>query len=138
MLYERNKGRKNSPLSVRVVILSLFYVLLIVVVWRLYSLQILNGESYQDNFSLSITKTRDLESARGNIYDRNGNPIAYNELSYCVTFEDSIKYENMEKKNLSINSTLYHIIKLIEEQGDSIVEDFKIKLTKDGTYEYTV
>lgn len=131
------KGFKKAVNS-RILILVIVIVLMAaILIQRLFQLQIVEGENYQNDFSLSIMKERTLSSSRGNIYDRNGKPIAYNELSYCVTFEDSGTYENTREKNLSVNSTLYHVIKLIEEQGDSIVDDFQIQLTDEGTYEYT-
>ena len=104
---------------------------------RLFYLQIVQGETYQNNFSLSIRKERTLKSSRGSIYDRNGKPIAYNELSYCVTFEDNGSYSSTHEKNLALNSTLYHVIKIVEEQGDSVIDSFKIALSDDGTWEYT-
>lgn len=131
------KGFKNSTNSRMIIFLIVIILLAALLIQRLFYLQIVQGENYQNNFSLSIMKERSLKSSRGNIYDRNGTPIAYNEISNCVTFEDSGTYSGTEEKNLSINSTLYRVIKLIEEQGDSIVDDFKIALTKDGTYEYT-
>lgn len=125
----------NSRIIVLVVV---FAVLTALLLQRLFYLQIVQGETYQNDFSLSIRKERTLNSSRGNIYDRNGKPIAYNELSYCVTFEDNGSYESTHIRNLAINSTLYHVIKMIEEQGDSIVDDFKISLNSDGTYDYNV
>ena len=137
MFDEMRKGFKKAVNS-RILILVIVIVLMAaILIQRLFQLQIVEGENYQNDFSLSIMKERTLNSSRGNIYDRNGKPIAYNELSYCVTFEDSGTYENTREKNLSVNSTLYHVIKLIEEQGDSIVDDFQIQLTDEGTYEYT-
>ena len=37
---------------------------------------------------MSIKKTRTLTSTRGEIYDCDGELLAYNKLSYVVTFED--------------------------------------------------
>ena len=125
----------NSRIIILLVVIVLMCSLL---VQRLFQLQIVSGESYQNDFSLSIMKERTLNSSRGNIYDRNGKPIAYNELSYCVTFEDSGTYSSTHIKNLTVNSILYRVIKMIEEQGDSIVDDFKVSLTEDGTYELSL
>lgn len=127
----------NSRVAVLLIVLILMAALLI---QRLFQLQIVNGESYQNNFSMKILKERTLKSSRGNIYDRNGNPIAYNKLSNCITFEDNATYASTHIKNLSINSTLYHVIKIVEEQGDSVdsvVDDFRVALLDDGSYVYT-
>ena len=137
-MFEEMKKNMKRAVNSRVILLVTVFVLLAgLMVQRLFELQIVSGESFQNEFSLSIMKERTLSSSRGNIFDRNGKPIAYNELSYCVTYEDSGSYANTHAKNLAVNSTLYHVIKLIEEQGDSIVDDFKVRLTDEGTYEYT-
>lgn len=135
MFDEMKKSMKKAVNSRVVVLVAVFVLLCAILLERLFQLQIVSGESYQNDFSLSIMKERSLPSSRGNIYDRNGKLIAYNQLSYCVTYEDSGTYANTHTKNLSVNSVLYHVIKLIEEQGDSIVNDFKVILTDDGTYE---
>ncbi|MCD7885351.1 MAG: peptidase, partial [Lachnospiraceae bacterium] len=140
MLKLFRKKTSGPSISSRVIVLIVVAVLLVaLIVQRLFYLQIVMGESYQENFSLSILKEKTISSARGNIYDRNGVPLAYNEISNCVTFEDNQTYDTTKEKNLSINSTLYHIIKLIEEEGDSVdsvVEDFKISLDEDGSWYY--
>lgn len=131
--------RVSKTVNSRVLVLTLVIIgMAAVLIQRLFYLQIVQGESYQENFSLSIRKERTLKSSRGNIYDRNGKAIAYNELSYCVTFEDSETYPDTHTKNLSVNSTLYHVIKMIEEQGDSITDDFEIEQAEDGSWTYNV
>lgn len=132
--------RKKGPKALNTRIVLLFIVVILMaalLLQRLFYLQIVQGETYQNNFSLSIRKERTLKSSRGSIYDRNGKPIAYNELSYCVTFEDNGSYSSTHEKNLALNSTLYHVIKIVEEQGDSVIDSFKIALSDNGTWEYT-
>lgn len=135
----RNIRKKGSKaLNTRIVLLLIVVILMAaLLLQRLFYLQIVQGETYQNNFFLSIRKERTLKSSRGSIYDRNGKPIAYNELSYCVTFEDNGSYSSTHEKNLALNSTLYHVIKIVEEQGDSVIDSFKIALSDDGTWEYT-
>lgn len=136
-MFDQMKSSFKRAINSRSIVLAVVIILMAaLLIQRLFQLQIVSGESYQNDFSLSIMKERTLNSSRGNIYDRNGKPIAYNELSYCVTYEDNDTYSNTHIKNLSVNSTLYHVIKLIEEQGDSIVDDFKVDLAADGTYVY--
>lgn len=138
-LFKDIRKRASKVIPPRLVVLLVVIVLMAaILIERLFYLQIIQGESYQENFSLSIKKERTLKSSRGNIYDRNGKAIAYNELSYCVTFEDNETYNTTHEKNLALNSILYHVIKMIEEQGDSIVDDFEIGQADDGSWEYTV
>lgn len=116
-----------------VVITMLFGVLL----WRVFYLQIVNGQEYQDNYTLKIIKERTLNSTRGNIYDRNGNLLAYNELAYSITIEDNGTYSTTDKKNEALNAEIAQIITALEKNGDSITNDFKIDYTKSG-YVYNV
>ena len=107
-----------------------------ILIYRVFSLQIVNGQTYLDDFQLKIQKERSLSSARGNIYDRNGNILAYNELAYSVTIEDV--YESGRYKNRNINKTLYTVIKMIEKNGDSVISGYEVILNENGEYEFSV
>lgn len=125
------------------VITSRLFVLVIILVslgsvliHRVFELQIVNGQTYLDNFQLKIQKERSIYSTRGNIYDRNGKLLAYNELAYSVTIEDV--YESGRNKNAFLNETVYKTIKIIEANDDEIISDFNITLNDAGEYEFKV
>ncbi|MCX4338068.1 MAG: penicillin-binding transpeptidase domain-containing protein [Lachnospiraceae bacterium] len=102
----------------------------------IFHLQIVKGEEYYNNFQLKITKKRTLPATRGNILDRNGNLLAYNELAYAVTIEDV--YESGRRKNAMLNDTIRRLIAMIEENGDQVIHDFHIEMDKNGEYCYNV
>lgn len=108
----------------------------VVLVYRLFDLQIVNGQSYEDNFQLMIEKKKTTEGTRGDIYDRNGNLLAYNELAYSVTIEDV--YESGKYKNERVNETLYRLIHMIEGNGDSVSSDFSVIIDENGDYAFSV
>ena len=112
--------------------------LFFLIVSRLFTLQILNGESYENDFTLSIEKKKVLKSTRGEIFDCNGNLLAYNELIYEVTFEDKGSYADNTSRNLNLNGILYTAIKIIESHGDTTYNNFRVALGADGNYVYTV
>lgn len=123
----------------RTTILALFFVLLSgILIHRLYQLQIIDGEEYRKNFSIRTTKERTLKSTRGNIYDRNGNLLAYNELSYSLTLEDSGTYSTNRQKSLSLNSEAYRIINILDKNGDSLSPDFHVYINEFDEFEYDV
>ncbi|MCH4191238.1 MAG: penicillin-binding protein, partial [Butyrivibrio sp.] len=105
-------------------------------VYRLFDLQIVNGENYLNSFQLKIKKEKDIPSTRGNIYDRNGNLLAYNELANSVTIEDV--YDTGSNRNSEINATVNKLIDMIEKNGDEVVSDFNIALDENGNFEFTV
>lgn len=125
----------KSRLAVATIVFTLLFGVLL---WRVFYLQIVNGQEYQDNYTLRIVKERTLNSTRGNIYDRNGKLLAYNELAYSVTIEDNGTYSSTDKKNEALNAEIAQVITALEKNGDSIVNDFKITLDSDGTYRYNV
>lgn len=105
-------------------------------IYTIFQLQIVRGEEYFNNFQLSITKERTILPTRGNILDRNGRLLAYNELAYSVTIEDV--YESGRDKNAELNATILRLIDMIEENGDQIINDFHIVLDSDGNYRFNV
>lgn len=105
-------------------------------IYRLFQLQIVNGEAYLANFKLKIKKERTIASTRGCIYDRNGNLLAYNELAYSIIIEDV--YETGSNRNKNINETVFELIKIVDAQGDQVISDFNIILDENGNYDFKV
>lgn len=114
----------------------LFLFLAMVLIFHLFTLQIVNGEKYLDEFMLKNVKTKDISGTRGKIYDRNGNLLAYNELAYSIKLEDV--YETNRQKNKNLNTTIYKLIQMIEKNGDHVISDFKVILDEDGYFTYSV
>ncbi|MBE5881128.1 MAG: penicillin-binding protein [Lachnospiraceae bacterium] len=118
------------------VLILVFFALFGVLVYRLFELQIVHGNEYLDNFKLTIRKERTIPGTRGNIYDMNGELLAYNELAYSVMIEDV--YESGSGKNRRLNDTISTLIDMIEEGGDRIENDFDIVLDENNNYVFTV
>ena len=72
------KFLKKNSIPRHVILIIIFLFMFFVLIQKLFSLQIIHGQEYADNFSIMTTKTRTLKSTRGNIYDRNGNVLASN------------------------------------------------------------
>ena len=119
----------NFITSRTTVLTILFIVMAGLLIQRIFELQIVNGETYQNEFSLQIRRERSIASSRGNIYDRNGKLLAYNDLAYSVTIEDV--YENTNK-NANMNATLLEVFRILEKNGDEVVSDFNVYLDEDG------
>lgn len=123
----------------RLFVLSAVMILLFgILIQRVFVLQIVNGEEYLNNYTLKIEKKRELKSTRGNIYDRNGKLLAYNELAYTITIEDNGSYDSNEEKNNSINHVLELIFEKLDENGDVIDNTFEITRDDDGSFRYNV
>lgn len=126
---------KKSRLAVAGILMVILFSILL---WRMFYLQIISGEEYQNNYTLKIVKERTLNSTRGNIYDRNGKLLAYNELSYSITIEDNGTYSNTTEKNNALNAEIAQVITALEKNKDAIINEFKIDLQADGSYAFNV
>lgn len=122
----------------RLSVLFIFFgVLFMILVGRLFQLQIVRGEDYVKNFNLKTKREILLKGTRGNIYDRNGKALARNQLAYSVTFADAVEYDTVRERQLSLNGKIYHMISLIKKYGDSIENSLKIEVGRNGEYQFT-
>lgn len=110
----------------------------VVLVRRLFDLQIIQGEDYISKFQARITKERVLKSTRGNILDRNGDILASNVLSYSLTLEDNGTYTSTREKNLTLNGVAYQVLQILHSNGDDITHSFHIVVDKNGEYAFDV
>lgn len=135
--YDSIKDFLKSFLKSRLLVLSIIIILMGgVLLQRLFTLQIINGESYQENYTLRIRKERVLNGTRGNILDCNGKVLAYNELTYKVTIEDNGTYSQDSERNEALNSILAEVLQVLDKNGDDYVNDFDIRLKKNGKYAF--
>ncbi len=134
------KRLKNSTLEILqsriTIIVLLFFVLMFVLVKQVFYLQIVKGKEYAEDYKLQILRTKEVTGTRGNIYDRNGNLLAYNELAYSVTIEDNGTYDSMTQKNEILNQVITDVISIVEKHGDSVINSFGIILDKDQNYKF--
>ena len=138
-VWERIKSGVSEIVRTRVfVVMIVFIILFSILVGRLFNLQIVNGQKYLDDYKLLIQKTRVIQGTRGKIYDRNGVLLAYNELAYSVTIEDNGSYATIAEKNEELNQEITRIIEIVEENGDSVINDFNIVLDSNNEYQYAM
>lgn len=137
-ILERIKEAIDYIMRSRLVVLIIVFCLSSsILIGRLFYLQIVRGEDYLENYELQIRKTREIPGTRGNIYDRNGNLLAYNELAYSVTIEDTISMDSRADKNKALNRVLDKVLTIVESNGDSVIDSFGIILDSAGNYQFT-
>lgn len=134
-IWERIKNKVSEIVKSRVfIVIIIFCVTSAILVQRVFYLQIVKGQEYFDNYKLQIQKTKEVEGTRGNIYDRNGKLLAYNELAYSVTIEDNGEYDTKKQKNKELNKIVTKVIDIVEKNNDTVINDFGIILDKDNNY----
>lgn len=122
----------TSRIFVLVVIFLAFFGIMMS---RIFYLQIINGQNYADSFTMRIKREVSLPGTRGRIYDRNGQVLADNVLSYSVTMEDNGTYKSAREKQSTLNRTVLKVIDIVESHGDNVIGDFGI-VYQNGSYTY--
>ena len=123
----------TSRIFVLVVIFLAFFGIMMS---RIFYLQIINGQNYADSFTMRIKREVSLPGTRGRIYDRNGQVLADNVLSYSVTMEDNGTYKSAREKQSTLNRTVLKVIDIVESHGDNVIGDFGI-VYQNGSYTFT-
>jgi len=119
-----------SFLTHRLFVLTVMLVLMFsILIARLFNLQIINGSRLEKEFELSVLRDIDIEGQRGLIYDRNGTPLAVNEVAYSVTYDNSVYTQD---RNISFLT----LIRILNKNGDSLSLDFPIYLDEDKNYAF--
>ena len=133
-LFEQIRKRALKLFTSRVFILTFVLVLLFGnLIRKVFSLQIIHGQEYEEEYALQIRKTKTFRGTRGNIYDSAGNLLAYNTVAYSVTIEDEGQYKDRDQKNRMLNAIILRTIDLIESNGDSVdTSSFGIEMTEKG------
>lgn len=129
---------KKISLKRTTVLILVFVIMSVVLVRRLFDLQIIQGEDYISKFQARTTKERVIKNTRGNILDRNGDILASNVLSYSLTLEDNGTYTSTREKNLTLNGVAYQVLQILHSNGDDITHSFHIVVDKNGEYTFDV
>lgn len=110
-------------------------VLVVVVFFAAYTLQlfnwqIINGEAYEQEALSHRTDVVEIEAARGEILDREGNVLAGNHIVYEVIY-NALYLEDSKR-----NETILQVMDLLEELGESWRDRLPIELDEEGNYRF--
>ena len=132
-MFDAFLNKLKELFSSRLVYLSILIIVLFsILVGRMYSLQILAVATEEGNTTgdsnYQSYRLRYSDSVRGNIYDRNGNLLAYNVLSYNIVMSNSANYNS----NAERNAMIAKLIDIVERNGYELELDFAIELDENG------
>ncbi len=128
------RDKLGYPLKLRIIFVGIFFIILFfILINRLYYLQIINGQTYSEQFIDSIERTVKISGTRGNIYDVNGNLLAYNKLSYNVIIADDGSYTDYNDRN----QMLYRLANILQKHDAAITSSFDINIDENGEYCFT-
>lgn len=116
----RGKGTKEkikkTSHPLRVIAIALFFFIVIVYyVTRLVNIQITGRDKYTTYSVPTYKRTVTIRAQRGEIFDRNGNPLVTNEYTYELYFD----YGSFISTKDNPNETILNVISAIKETGNA-------------------
>lgn len=97
---------------------------------RLFQWQIIDGQTYYDLSNTTSSSYIKLTATRGEILDRDGNPLAQNRTCYNIVFDDTLIDHDR------INDTILELIGIMEETDTEWIDPLPIQLNSDGSYSF--
>lgn len=120
---KRPKQAKRVDTNVRFNMLTIFvYVCGIIILARLFSLQIVNGASYRETSNTRISRETTIEATRGDILDRNGTVLVSSEMTF------SLEMYKSKSDNESLNSSISLMTQILQNNGDTYADNFPISI----------
>lgn len=124
MRSKRNRSRTIILNSVILIIFVAFF-------GALVKIQLIDKELYATEKNIVDTYNVVVDSARGEILDRNGNPIVTNRQGNSLVLNAA--YFPSGKEQTKRNEILYGLIKLFEESGTAYVDTLPITIDASGS-----
>ncbi len=113
---EKKYNVKYNILSV------LVYIIGIILLIQLFNLQIVKGQDFRNQSNTRLTRESVLKAARGNIFDRTGNPIVTNEMGFRLDLYKT------KVDNQTLNTTILKIANILEKNGDRYSDNLPISV----------
>ena len=124
-LFERISEFTKSRIFI---MLSGVFVLFTFIVIRLFVLQIVHGETYQQDLKTSIMQNITIPASRGMIYDRYGRPLAVNEAAFSIKFDDSVTAPLANRSK--------SVLDFVKSNGDKIADTLPITKTTPRSFTF--
>lgn len=102
--------------------------------FKLYDIQIRDHDYYLNRTSASRTYKVKIPAARGDIVDRNGNPIVTSRQGNSIILDATVfpSSQNNEERN----TIILNLINLFEKNGEEYVQNLPLQVDADGTVSF--
>lgn len=122
------RGRYRSARSIVAVLLVI--AVLFGFAYDLYDIQIRNHEYFASQNNTTKTYTVPIEAARGEIVDRNGNPLVTNRQGNSIVLDAA--YFPSAENNIDRNRIILDLLKLFKKNKEEYAKNLPLKLDKKG------
>lgn len=123
--------KKARLLTDRVFMLTTVIIgMFVVIIFQFYDLQIIEHDEYAEKLRGSVQREVEVNALRGIIYDRYGKPLATNKPIYVLKVDPEVIFSDSSQ----FNRVLLNVANLLEENGDTYIDDMPISKTVPFTF----
>ena len=101
----------------------------------LFNIQVKNNEYYAAQNNTESKYVVELEAARGEIVDRNGNSLVTNRQGNSIILNAA--FFPSQKDNKRRNEIIFNLIKLFEKNKEEYAQNLPLKITKSGKVKFS-
>lgn len=117
------KIAKKANVNLRFNILTvIIYIIGIVLIVKLFNLQIVHGAEYREQSNTRLTRETTLEAARGAILDKTGTPLVTSNMQF------SLEIYKTKVDTDTLNQDILNMINVLEKYSISYVDSFPISI----------
>ena len=102
--------------------IAIVYIVGIIILFRLFNLQIVNGAEYREDSNTRLAREATIEAARGSILDRSGNVLVSTEMNF------SLEMYKSKTDDAQLNDSISLMTQILENNGNSYVDTFPISI----------
>lgn len=114
---------KRANINLRFNILTvLIYIVGIILIAKLFSLQIVHGAEYREQSNTRLTRESTLEASRGSILDKTGVPLVTSKIEFSLEM-----YKSKVETEI-LNEAILNMIQVLEKYECSYADIFPIKI----------
>ena len=129
-MIRRNKTIKKPNINLRFNLITvLVYIIGIILIVKLFSLQIVHGAEYREQSNTRLTRESTIEAARGEILDRTGATLVSSDMQFSIEM-----YKTKVDDN-ELNISILNMIGVLEKYGVSYPDSFPISI---NPYAFTI
>ena len=129
-MIRRNRTPKKANINLRFNLLTVVvYIIGIILIIRLFSLQIVHGAEYREQSNTRLTRESTLEAARGEILDRTGATLVSSDMQFSLEMYKTKIDDNQ------LNISILNMIQVLEKYGVFYSDSFPISI---NPYTFTI
>lgn len=118
MLKKRIK-KENTNFRFNIIIV-LVYIIGVILISRLFVLQIINGATYRETSNTRLSREKNVEASRGDILDRSGNVLATTESSF------NLELYKTKVDNETLNKCILNLVNLFQQYNIKYPDSFPV------------